>query len=382
MNTYERFRAAFLGEPVDRPPVCGWISVPLLTRLSGIDDAVELLDTIIENPRVVIDVQERVGLDPMVITVDDRWFSMHHYWRLLYSFDEEQLGYWRVKEELLGEREGFKTWQFTVETPDGPIVWKYSAGENQVAELELPIKEESDLDLLEKYMPPPEALVQDRLTRLVEAVNGDAFITHNYLGIWGEAANMRGLVNLCTDIYDRPDFVKRISEWLMHRSVRRVRHLAQTGVHSILYDQSWIGVGLSPSVYREFVLPYDRVVVQAAQDEGLLVSYHNCGRGMAILEDMVETGAEALETLTPKESSGDFDLAAVKGRVGDRITLNGGFNERIFSTATPAEIREAVKRCLDAGGDRYILRTTGQIFDAPPGTIEAFTEAGRELGAR
>jgi uroporphyrinogen-III decarboxylase len=382
MNTYERFRASFKGEPVDRPPICGWIALPLLTKLTGIPSGAKLLEAIVDDPRVVIDVQERLGLDPILVTVDDRWFSMHDYWRLIYSFDEEQLGYWQVKQELLEDRGTFKTWRFTVETPDGPIAWSYEAGENQVAELERPLKEESDLDLLEKYMPPPEALVQDKLKRMVEIANGDAFVTHNYLGIWGEAANMRGLVELCTDLYDRPEFVKRVSEWLMNRSIRRVKHLAQTGVHSILYDQSWIGVGLSPATYREFVLPYDTAVVQAAQEEGILVSYHNCGRGMAILEDMVETGADALETLTPKISSGDFDLAEVKRRVGDRITLNGGFNERIFANGSPADIREAVARCLDAGGDRYILRTTGQIFDAPPGTIEAFAEAGRELGAR
>lgn len=44
---------------------------------------------------------------------------------------------------------------------------------------------------------------------------------------------------------------------------------------------------------------------------------------------MVSTGADSLETLTPKESSGDFDLAEVKRRVGNQITLHGGFNECI-----------------------------------------------------
>jgi uroporphyrinogen decarboxylase len=381
VNTVERFQAVFRGEPVDRPPVCGWIGVPLLTRMTGIE-AVDLLERIVDDPRFVIDIQERLGLDPIIVTVDDRWFSMHTYWRLLYSFDEDQLGYWHPTEELFDDKGDFKSYRFAVDTPDGPITWAYEVGGNQLAELEHPIKEESDLDLLEKHMPPPEALIQDRLTAMVKAVGGDGFVTHNYLGIWGEAANMRGLVELCMDIYDRPEWVKRISEWLMHRSVRRVRHLAETGVHSILYDQSWIGVGLSPAVYREFILPYDREVVRAAHEEGMLVSYHNCGRGMAILDDMVETGADALETLTPKVSSGDFDLAEVKRRVGDRITLNGGFNERILASSSPEEIRDAVARCLDAtGGERYIVRTCGQIFDAAPGAIETLSETVRELAA-
>lgn len=231
-------------------------------------------------------------------------------------------------------------------------------------------------------MPAPESLNHDNLARMVRAVGDRGFFTHNFIGVWGEAANMRGLVTLCTDIYERPEFVKRISEFLMERSIRRIKRLAETGVHSVLYDQSWVGVGFSPQVYREFMLPYDREVVKAAKDSGLLVSYHNCGRGTLFLEDMVSTGADALETLTPKISSGDFDLADVKRRVGRQITLNGGFNERILAEATVAQIREAVQRCVDAaaGDGRYILRTCGQIFDVAPGNLEAFTQAGRDYG--
>jgi uroporphyrinogen-III decarboxylase len=380
MNTLERFVAAYKGEPVDRVPVCGWIGMPLLQKMTG-KTIPALLREIIDDPLYIVAIQESLGLDPIVITVDDRWFSMHYFWRMLYRWPEAALETWRVRTDILEAGQGFTTYQFTAETPEGPVVWSYQVGGAQVSELERPIKEESDLDLLAKYMPAPEALNQDRLAAMVQRVGNRGFFTHNFIGVWGEAANMRGLVTLCTDLYERPDFVKRISEFLTERAVRRVKHLAQTGIHSILYDQSWVGVGFSPKIYREFMLPYDRQVVQAARDADLLVSYHNCGRGTVFLEDMVSTGAESLETLTPKTMSGDFDLADVKRRVGRQITLNGGFNERLLPEATPEQVRDEVRRCLDAAGDgRYILRTCGQMMDAAPGAIEAFAAAGREFG--
>jgi uroporphyrinogen decarboxylase len=128
--------------------------------------------------------------------------------------------------------------------------------------------------------------------------------------------------------------------------------------------------------------PYDKAVVEAAKEAGFLVSYHNCGCGQGFIEDMADTGAHSLETLTPKTSSGDFDLAESKRRVGDRITLNGGFNERILSNGTPEEARDEAKRCIDAAGEggRYVLRSTGQIMDSAPGNIQEFAEAGREHG--
>jgi len=128
---------------------------------------------------------------------------------------------------------------------------------------------------------------------------------------------------------------------------------------------------------------YNRENLPAAKEAGLLVSYHNCGSGQAFIEDMASTGSDSLETLTPKESSGDFDLAESKRRVGDRITLNGGFNERILAASKPPQVRDEVKRCLDAAADggHYVLQSTGQIFDAVPGNIEVFTATGREYGS-
>jgi uroporphyrinogen-III decarboxylase len=135
-------------------------------------------------------------------------------------------------------------------------------------------------------------------------------------------------------------------------------------------------------MYRDFMLPYDQAVVRAAREAGLLVSYHNCGRGAKFMEDMVSTEPHALETLTPKTSSGDFDLADAKRRVGRQVTLNGGFNERLLATASAEEVTGEVKRCLDVAAvdGRYILRTCGQIFEAAPGNLEAFTETAREYG--
>lgn len=381
MNTVERFKAAFLGKPVDRVPVCAWLGLPLLQHMTG-QSFLRLIEGFVSNPFEIIKIQEDLGLDPVFVTIDERWFSMHCWWRLLYSWPEEALETWKVKEEVVKKGKGFVEYRLTAITPEGRVSWGYQVGPGQVSPLERPLKQERDLDLLMKYMPQPESVNQDKRTALVQTVGDRAFFTHNVAGVWGEAVNMRGLTTLCMDLYERPNFVKRLSELLMERTIRRVKHLAKTGVHSIIYDQSWVGVGFSPAIYKEFMLPYDKQVVKAAKDAGLLVSFHNCGRGMLFLEEMVSTGAHSLETLTPKSSNGDFDLAEVKRRVGDQITLNGGFNERILATGTSQEVRDEVKRCLDAAasGGRYVLRTCGQVFDAAPGNIEAFAEAGRGLG--
>lgn len=39
---------------------------------------------------------------------------------------------------------------------------------------------------------------------MVRAMGDRGFFTHNFIGVWGEASNLRGLTTLCTDLYDRP----------------------------------------------------------------------------------------------------------------------------------------------------------------------------------
>lgn len=381
MNVVERYRAAFTGKSMDRVPACAWIGLPLLARELRRSSLAVLRETV-EDPFPLIRLQEQLGLDPIVVTVDDRWFSMHYYWRLLCSYPSEALSTWQVSYECVDQGGGFTHYRWIAQTPGGPITWGYQIGGGVVSEGERPLKDERDLALLSAYMPPSESMVVDRLADMVRIAGNAAFFTHNLLGVWGEAVCMRGLAALSIDLFERPEFVRRLSEWLTERTLRKIPVLARSGIHSILYDQSWVGAGISPSIYREFVLPYDRRVVAAAQAVGLLVSYHNCGRGMHILEDMVSTGADALETLTPRSMSGDFDLGEVKRRVGDRITLNGGYNERILAAGSPDEVRAEVRRCLDAaaGGGRYVLRTCGQILDARPGNLQAFAKEVRDHG--
>ncbi len=97
---------------------------------------------------------------------------------------------------------------------------------------------------------------------------------------------------------------------------------------------------------------------------------------------MVSTGAEALETLTPASHSGDFDLAEVKKLVGNRMCLFGGFDEGVLLSERPNDVRDEVKRCIDAAAAEgaYILRPVGQLIDAKPQNIVVMTETAREYG--
>ena len=101
---------------------------------------------------------------------------------------------------------------------------------------------------------------------------------------------------------------------------------------------------------------------------------------MPLLETVTENGADALETMTPKEMGGDCDIAEATRRVGDKLAFIGGFNQNSgFEQGNPETIRDMVFRLFEScpnGG--YICSPSDHFFFGDPENIKAFVSACRE----
>jgi uroporphyrinogen-III decarboxylase len=164
---------------------------------------------------------------------------------------------------------------------------------------------------------------------------------------------------------------------------RLLAKVLESGLEVILFDQSWVGVGLSPKVFNEFILPHDKRLISLIQSKNVIADYHNCGRVTALLEHMAKTGADVLEPLTPPVLNGDIELADAKERVGDKMALYGAFNERVLSSENPDDVIQEVHRCIDAGahGGGYAIRGAGQIFNAKLENIELMCKEVARYGS-
>jgi uroporphyrinogen-III decarboxylase len=96
-----------------------------------------------------------------------------------------------------------------------------------------------------------------------------------------------------------------------------------------------------------------------------------------------QLGLDALETLTEKPF-GDTDIDHAISVMDKTITVVGNIDQIEFlRTATPEEIREAVRRLLDKFKKRrkFILGTSDYISEGTSyENIKAFHDAGREFG--
>ena len=382
MNTIERIQAAFGGSSVpDRVPVSSWLGLSFIRRLVPRQYKMrDLFRMWIDDPvGTLIKYQEDLGLDPLMTTYSHH-IGEHEVWpRMLFPYNDYE--YWDENILEVDQTPVSRTVQHQIQTPVGGGSYTYRVEGYSSWLLDHLIKDPDDIELL-LYRPDPKYMDLSVFQTMIAKVGNRAWWLHHAPGPWDEAVELRGFVTLAKDIHKRPDFVHKLMRIVTDRLTKLYTRLGETNIQSISMNETWVGAGITPAVYREFIMPYEIECVEAAHAAGLYISFHNCGRGTKFLEDMVATGADALETITSSGNRGDFELANVKRRVDRAICLFGGFNERLLTTDQPEEVQDEVRRCIDAAADggRYILRPSGQIFHADLHNIEVMVETAHAYG--
>jgi len=88
----------------------------------------------------------------------------------------------------------------------------------------------------------------------------------------------------------------RLLDYCAQAGVQFIQAMTEAGAHMVSNGDSLAGPDVvSPRIYRQFALPYEKKLVAAAHAAGLPYVLHICGKTDRILEDMLSTGADGLE---------------------------------------------------------------------------------------
>lgn len=186
-------------------------------------------------------------------------------------------------------------------------------------------------------------------------------------------------------LLDDPIKTKACLESLSRGAIELGRQQASHGADAILISSAFAGAGfISPDQYREFVLPYERMVIEGIRAEHDLPVYtHTCGRIGDRLELMEATGTNGIDTLDPAPL-GNVELADAKKRIGAQLFLKGNLDPvNVILLGTPERVTVEAKRCLEAAsaGGGYILSSACSIPPhASPVNIEKIGEAVQRFG--
>jgi uroporphyrinogen-III decarboxylase len=196
------------------------------------------------------------------------------------------------------------------------------------------------------------------------------------------ATNLRGATELFRDFYEDPNYVHALLNYITEATIQRLKVVWRI----IGRPEKQDGWGfaddsiqnISTEMYREFVLPYHRKLIEALGGKGPY-GIHLCGNASRhFLTLKNELNIKVFDTGFP------IDLGEMRCVLGPEVRLQGGPNIHLLLRGTLQEIREEVRRVLCSGvmeGGNFILREGNNVAPLTPlENLEAMYLTGREFG--
>ncbi len=228
-------------------------------------------------------------------------------------------------------------------------------------------REDVDKILSILYDPPRFDLVD--VFRWSEAVGADGLVSLGICSAFRFCLGFFGPQTLYLAMADDADLIEQLIATMNERLEVYIWECCDRGVRSFWMGGSeHCGPGVvNPRMFKRFVTPYDKHIVEIIHQYGGIVNYHTHGRLHDILDDIAEIG---VDVMSPIESGirGDVTLAEVKHIVGDRVCLKGNLDDMAFlALASEEEVRAAAEGCVEqaAEGGGYILSGTDAGIYSP-----------------
>lgn len=218
------------------------------------------------------------------------------------------------------------------------------------------LKEKSDLDKLE--IPDPQSA--GRLPyyldacRKVGAEIKDSSVGSVVPGPWTIAIGLRDLTMLFGDCVKDPPFVHALMEFCCQAVLRFAIDVRKTGIGVSLSEAPASCSLVSPQMYKDFIFPYHKKVISDLRAEKIGVTIHVCGYADPILEDLVNTGANAVSI------DSKSDLARMMTLAKDKAVVIGNVDTKYFYTEDREEMEKDIQRCVDVGaGEGGFILSSG-----------------------
>jgi uroporphyrinogen decarboxylase len=275
------------------------------------------------------------------------------------------------------------------ENPDGSYVdeWRvsYLPGREAVAHpLRGPI--ETLEDALAYQPPDPDAPHRlGKLPQLVERYKGRRAICFHHRAAFMWSAYLMGLDTILMNLIAEPELVEAVMDKVLACNMRIVQRAIQAGAEVVILGDDYAGNNgplMSPALFREFILPRLRRMIDLIHAEGALCIKHSDGNLYPLLDMIVSAGPDGIN---PVEPVAGMELKVVKRLVGDKVCITGNIDcGQLLPHGTVEEVRAAVRQAIAdaAAGGGYILTSSNSIHSScNPRNFVAMVEACRAFGA-
>ena len=245
---------------------------------------------------------------------------------------------------------------------------------------------ENQFDHLQYFYPDPSNLTGEAYWIMANAM-GDLGTTGLSVGLPG-FQDLFGLVDgglpeICRLYMQKRDLIEGYRRIYHEYTVSYVERGLEIQPEFLMIGASGLLTLQSPKIFRELSLPTLKKITRMAKEADIPSHLHSCGRERYVVEAAAnETDLSSIEPLEPPPR-GDCDLAEIKKVYGSKIALKGNIQTTFLLMASPKEVENASKQCVDAGkeGGGYVLSTGDQVGrDTPDENIFAMVRTARRHG--
>ena len=195
-----------------------------------------------------------------------------------------------------------------------------------------------------------------------------------------------GFEDLFASIITEPDLVEHLMDRLLQFRLEHIRAMAECGGDAIWIDDAAATSDMiSVEQYRRFSKPRVTALVEEIHRLGLKAMVIYFGGVMDRLEDIAETGADAI-TMEASMKGFTNDIAEAAKRIGDRMTIYGNINPgTVLQDGTNTDVEAEIETQIRAGKKArgFVLSTGSPVTPSTPADrIRMFIESGRKIGGK
>jgi MtaA/CmuA family methyltransferase len=187
------------------------------------------------------------------------------------------------------------------------------------------------------------------VARLRDRVGSDLIVEGWIEGPCAEGADLRGINALMLDFYDDPVFVRDLFEFVVDLELRFAKAQVEAGI-------DLMGVGdaaaslVGPTLYEQFIWPYEKKLVDGLHNLGTRVRLHVCGNTRHCLDGFRRLGCEIVDLDFP------CPLNEARQTMGpDQVLLGNLHPVVVLRDGTPDVVHRSVATCHRDAGARYIV---------------------------
>lgn len=209
--------------------------------------------------------------------------------------------------------------------------------------------------------------------------HNDYALIYGFADVWQRPALVRGWEGMFLDMVERPDWVhflcRTFTDFYLEDYTRAAEATGgRIDLYLLISDLgSQKGPLISSAMFRQFVAPYLREMIDRIHALGGRVVYHSCGLIHTFIPELIRLGIDVLDPIQPVGAA--MAPERLQQDFGGQVCFHGGLDMQcVLPFASPSDVRQEVRRYCETLGQKggYILGPA-HLFqpDVPPENVLA-----------